>query len=68
MAPDCVGNETKAFVDKALGTDGSVVLLENLRFHKGEVRSLVLIFWLFGFLLSFFLSVFFFLSQPFHFF
>ncbi len=34
MAPDCVGPEVEAIVDKA--DDGAVVLLENLRFHIEE--------------------------------
>lgn len=34
FAPDCVGAEAEAAVDAL--TDGSVVLLENLRFYAGE--------------------------------
>jgi phosphoglycerate kinase len=34
FAPDCVGPEVEAIVDKA--KDGEVVLLENLRFHVEE--------------------------------
>lgn len=34
MAPDCVGAETEAVVNRMQG--GDVVLLENLRFHEGE--------------------------------
>jgi phosphoglycerate kinase len=37
MAPDCVGPEVEAIVNKA--TDGQVVLLENLRFHIEEEGS-----------------------------
>src|SRR5512147_3036909 len=37
LAPDCVGEEVEAMVDKM--TDGQVVLLENLRFHKGETDN-----------------------------
>jgi len=37
MAPDCVGHEVKAIVDKM--TDGDVVLLENLRFHAEEEKN-----------------------------
>ncbi len=36
LAPDCIGEETAAFVDAA-GDD--IVLLENLRFHKGETEN-----------------------------
>jgi phosphoglycerate kinase len=34
LAPDCVGPETKAMVDKLAG--GDLLLLENLRFHAEE--------------------------------
>lgn len=34
MAPDCVGPEVEAMVRKM--PQGSVLMLENLRFHKGE--------------------------------
>ena len=37
MAPDCVGPEVEAIVNKA--SDGQVVLLENLRFHIEEEGS-----------------------------
>ena len=37
FAPDCVGPEVEAIVDKAEG--GAVVLLENLRFHIEEEGS-----------------------------
>jgi phosphoglycerate kinase len=37
MAPDCVGPEVEAIVNKA--HDGQVVLLENLRFHIEEEGS-----------------------------
>jgi len=34
LAPDCIGNEAKAIIDKM--NEGDVVLLENLRFHAEE--------------------------------
>ena len=34
FAPDCIGAETKTFVETL--PQGSVLLLENTRFHKGE--------------------------------
>lgn len=37
MAPDCVGDEVKAIVDKM--KEGDVVLLENLRFHAEEEKN-----------------------------
>jgi phosphoglycerate kinase len=37
MAPDCVGAETAALVDKML--PGDVLLLENLRFHAEEEKN-----------------------------
>lgn len=37
MAPDCVGPEVEDIVDKM--APGDVVLLENLRFHKGETAN-----------------------------
>lgn len=37
FAPDCVGSEVEAIVNKADG--GAVVLLENLRFHIEEEGS-----------------------------
>lgn len=37
FAPDCVGSEVEAIVNKATG--GQVVLLENLRFHSEEEGS-----------------------------
>jgi len=37
MAPDCVGPEVEALVNKASG--GQVILLENLRFHAEEEGS-----------------------------
>lgn len=37
LAPDCIGEEVKAEVDK-LG-EGDVLLLENLRFHKAETKN-----------------------------
>ncbi|PIE31041.1 phosphoglycerate kinase, partial [candidate division KSB3 bacterium] len=36
LAPDCVGEETAAFIDAA---GNNIVLLENLRFHKGETEN-----------------------------
>jgi len=37
FAPDCVGSEVEAIVNKASG--GQVILLENLRFHAEEEGS-----------------------------
>ncbi|TLM69306.1 MAG: phosphoglycerate kinase [Deltaproteobacteria bacterium] len=37
MAPDCVGPEVEAMV--AGMRDGDVLLLENVRFHKGETKN-----------------------------
>ena len=37
FAPDCVGPEVEAIVNKA--SDGQVILLENLRFHAEEEGS-----------------------------
>lgn len=37
LAPDCVGNEVKALVERL--TPGSVLLLENLRFHAEEEKN-----------------------------
>jgi len=37
FAPDCIGNEVKAIIDKM--NEGDVVLLENLRFHAGEEEN-----------------------------
>jgi len=37
LAPDCIGAETAAAVAKI--KEGEVILLENLRFHKGEEKS-----------------------------
>ncbi len=37
MAPDCVGPEVEALV--AALKDGDVLLLENVRFHKGETKN-----------------------------
>ncbi len=36
LAPDCVGKETQAFIERA---GENIVLLENLRFHKGETEN-----------------------------
>jgi len=38
VAPDCIGAETKAVID-AMKTEGDVVVLENLRFHKAEKKG-----------------------------
>jgi len=37
FAPDCIGPEVKAMVDKM--QQGDVLLLENLRFHLGEQEN-----------------------------
>jgi len=37
MAPDCIGKDVKKMVDD-LG-EGEILLLENLRFHKGEKEN-----------------------------
>lgn len=37
LAPDCIGEEVEAVVEKM--TEGEVVLLENLRFHKEETEN-----------------------------
>ncbi len=37
LAPDCVGKETKAIVDKM--SEGDIILLENLRFHEEEENN-----------------------------
>lgn len=37
LAPDCIGEEVEAVVEKM--TEGEVVLLENLRFHKEETDN-----------------------------
>ena len=37
MAPDCIGNEVQAMVDKL--QPGQVLLLENVRFHKQEEKN-----------------------------
>lgn len=37
MAPDCVGPEVEKMV--AVMRDGDVLLLENVRFHKGETKN-----------------------------
>lgn len=37
LAPDCIGSETKALVDKM--KSGDVILLENLRFHEEEEKN-----------------------------
>lgn len=37
MAPDCIGNEVQAMVDKL--QPGHVLLLENVRFHKQEEKN-----------------------------
>lgn len=37
MAPDCVGPEVEAMVAEM--QDGDVIMLENVRFHKGETKN-----------------------------
>ena len=37
LAPDCVGRETEALINSML--PGDIVLLENLRFHRGETEN-----------------------------
>ncbi len=37
IAPDCIGNEIKKLVDNL--NQGEILLLENLRFHKGETKN-----------------------------
>jgi phosphoglycerate kinase len=37
LAPDCVGAEVESMVERM--RDGDVILLENLRFHKGETEN-----------------------------
>lgn len=37
MAPDCIGNEVQQLADNL--ANGEVLLLENLRFHKGETDN-----------------------------
>lgn len=37
MAPDCIGDEVKAIVDKM--ENGDVTLLENVRFYKEETKN-----------------------------
>jgi phosphoglycerate kinase len=37
LAPDCIGEETKALVNKM--QPGDVILLENLRFHEEEEKN-----------------------------
>ncbi|HKJ63873.1 MAG TPA: phosphoglycerate kinase, partial [Desulfopila sp.] len=37
LAPDCIGNEVEDMV--ASMKEGEVILLENLRFHKGETDN-----------------------------
>jgi phosphoglycerate kinase len=37
LAPDCIGSETKAIIDKM--QTGDIVLLENLRFHAAEQEN-----------------------------
>jgi phosphoglycerate kinase len=39
FVPESIGNAAKTAVDKAAKTPGSVLLLENLRFHAGEERN-----------------------------
>ena len=37
LAPDCIGQEVERIVNNM--QNGEVVLLENLRFHKGEIKN-----------------------------
>jgi len=37
MAPDCIGPEVEAMVNQL--KDGEVMVLENVRFHKGETKN-----------------------------
>ncbi|MBN1846866.1 MAG: phosphoglycerate kinase, partial [Sedimentisphaerales bacterium] len=37
MAPDCIGPQVEALVDKL--RDGQVIVLENVRFHPGETKN-----------------------------
>ena len=37
LAPDCIGEEVERIVNRM--QNGEVVLLENLRFHKGEIKN-----------------------------
>jgi phosphoglycerate kinase len=37
LAPDCIGPEVEAMVKKL--QNGEVIVLENLRFHKGETKN-----------------------------
>jgi phosphoglycerate kinase len=37
LAPDCIGDEVKALVDKM--EEGDIILLENLRFHEEEEKN-----------------------------
>jgi 3-phosphoglycerate kinase len=37
MAPDCIGNEVQQLADNL--ANGQILLLENLRFHKGETDN-----------------------------
>ncbi len=37
LAPDCIGPEVKAMVEGM--QNGDVIVLENLRFHKGETKN-----------------------------
>jgi phosphoglycerate kinase len=37
MAPDCIGSEVEKMVDSL--QEGDVLLLENVRFHKGETEN-----------------------------
>ena len=37
LAPDCIGDEVRQMV--AAMQDGQVIMLENLRFHKGEEKN-----------------------------
>ncbi len=37
LAPDCIGPEVKAMTEAMV--EGDVIVLENLRFHKGETKN-----------------------------
>ncbi len=37
IAPDCIGDDVKAMIDQL--DNGDVIVLENVRFHKGETKN-----------------------------
>jgi len=39
LLDDCIGSGVKTVIDQM--NEGDVVLLENLRFHKGETRMIL---------------------------